>query len=89
MVTEDHTGMDFLFPSSQTALEIYEAQHGKPVKSEIVLNTPIVIYARAAVTDALLAEGIAQEERRCLLCGYGKARRLYRGGNALVRDWPA
>lgn len=62
MVTEDHTGMDFLFPSSQTALEIYEAQHGKPVKSEIVLNTPIVIYARAAVTDALLAEGIAQEE---------------------------
>ena len=62
MVTEDHTGMDFLFPSSQTALEIYEAQHGKPVKSEIVLNTPIVLYARAAVADALLAEGIAREE---------------------------
>ena len=62
MVTEDHTGMDFLFPSSQTALEIYEAQYGNPVKSEIVLNTPIVLYARTAVADALLAEGIAWEE---------------------------
>ena len=62
MVTADHTGMDFLFPSSQTALELYEAQYGNPVKSEIVLNTPIVLYARAAVADALLEEGIAWEE---------------------------
>lgn len=62
MVTEDHTGMDYLFPSSQTALELYEEQYGSPVKSEIVLNTPIVLYARAAVTDALLEEGIAWEE---------------------------
>ena len=62
MVTADHTNMDFLFPSSQTALEIYEAQYGNPLKSEIVLNTPIVLYARAAVTEALLAEGIAWEE---------------------------
>ena len=29
MVTADHTGMDFLFPSSQTALELYETQFGK------------------------------------------------------------
>ena len=35
MVTADHTGMDFLFPSSQTALELYETQFGNPVKSEI------------------------------------------------------
>ena len=62
MVTADHTGMDFLFPSSQTALELYEVQYGNPVKSEIVLNTPIVLYARAAVADALLEEGIAWEE---------------------------
>lgn len=62
MVSTDHTGMDFLFPSSQTALEIYESQYGNPFKSEIVLNTPIVLYARAAVTEALLAEGIAWEE---------------------------
>ena len=51
MVTEDHTGMDFLFPSSQTALEIYESQYGNPLKSEIVLNTPIVLYARSVVAE--------------------------------------
>ena len=62
MVTEDHTGMDFLFPSSQTALEIYESQYGNPLKSEIVLNTPIVLYARSAVAEALLSENIAWEE---------------------------
>ena len=62
MVTADHTGMDFLFPSSQTALELYETQFGNPVKSEIVLNTPIVLYARAPVADALLREGTAWEE---------------------------
>ena len=62
MVTADHTGMDFLFPSSQTALELYETQFGYPVKSEIVLNTPIVLYARAPVAEALLREGTAWEE---------------------------
>ena len=62
MVTASQEGMDYLFPSSQTALELYEAQYGNPVKSEIVLNTPIVLYARAAVADALLEEGIAWEE---------------------------
>lgn len=61
MITADAEGRDFLFPSSQTALELYERLKGQPVKSEIVLNTPIVLYTRRAVADALLAEGIAGE----------------------------
>ena len=42
MVTADASGRDYLFPSSQTALELYERLFGSPVKSEIVFNTPIV-----------------------------------------------
>ena len=62
MVTADHSGRDFLFPSSQTALELYEKMYGKPVKSEIVLNTPIVLYTRKTVADALEAGGIVTKE---------------------------
>ena len=58
MVTADKTGKDYLFPSSQTALELYEEKFGKPEKSEIILNTPIVIYTHKAVADALTQQGI-------------------------------
>lgn len=59
MVTSDTTGEDFLFPSNQTALELYEQVNGKPVKSEIVFNTPIVLYTRSAVAQALVTAEIA------------------------------
>ena len=62
MVTADQEGMNYLFPSSQTALELYEKMYGKPVKSEIVLNTPIVLYTRKTVADALEAGGIVTKE---------------------------
>lgn len=57
MVTADKEGKDFLWPSSQTALEYYKSEVGKPVRSETVFNTPIVIYTRKAVSDALQKEG--------------------------------
>ncbi len=44
MVAADHEGRDFLFPSSQTALEYYQQLFGAPDKSQIVFNTPIVLY---------------------------------------------
>ena len=59
MITADATGRDFLFPSNQTALELYKQINGDPVKSEIVLNTPIVLYTRSAVAQALVDSGIA------------------------------
>lgn len=61
MVTADPSGKDFLWPSSPTALEMYKAEVGKPVKSEVIFNTPIVIYTRRAVADALAIEGIVSE----------------------------
>lgn len=61
MVEEDSTGMDYLFPSNQTALEIYKKNYGNPEKAEIVLNTPIVLYTRKTVADALIQQDIASE----------------------------
>jgi len=71
MVTADKEGKDFLWPSSQTALEYYKSEVGKPVRSETVFNTPIVIYTRKAVSDALQKEGTVYGPGRHLLCGSG------------------
>ncbi len=62
MVTADKTGMDYLFPSSQTALAYYEDEKGQPVQDEIIFNTPIVLYTHQLVLDALMREGIVEEE---------------------------
>lgn len=62
MLTADPEGRSFLFPSNSTALELYEQMNGDPVKSEIIFNTPIVLYTRNAVAEALIAEGIASEQ---------------------------
>ena len=62
MITADATDMNFLFPSNQTALELYEKINGDPVKSEIILNTPIVLYTRQAVADAFVSEGLATKD---------------------------
>lgn len=63
MVKGDTTGLDFLFPSSQVAQEIYKNQpNGKVAKSEIVLTTPIVIYSWDIVVDALEKDGIVKKQ---------------------------
>lgn len=61
MVTEDSAGMDFLFPSNQTALELYELTYGDPAKSEIIFNTPIVLYTHSEIAQALAQAGIVSE----------------------------
>ncbi len=61
MVTLNAEGQNYLFPSNQTALELYEKAHGAPEASEIILNTPIVLYTHNAVAEALKRQGIAQE----------------------------
>src|SRR5699024_1100872 len=42
-------------------LELYEQNFGAPQASEIIFNTPIVLYTHTAVADALKAQNIAQE----------------------------
>ena len=65
MVTADQTGRDFLFPSSQTALEYYEQVHGDGAKSAIIFNTPLVLYTRTPVLEALLQNGMVTEQDGC------------------------
>lgn len=57
MIKLDHVGRDYLWPSSQTALDLYEKTYGKPKQSEIIFNTPIVLYTRRMVADALTNAG--------------------------------
>lgn len=60
MIKADQKGMNYLFPSSQTALDMYLKQYGKPKQAEVVFNTPIVLYTRRIVADALVDKGYAQ-----------------------------
>lgn len=60
MVTGDISNYDFLFPSSQTALEIFKATKGsKP--NDNIFNSPMVIYSWNNVTEALAKTGIVQQ----------------------------
>ena len=61
MVTADLLGRDYLFPSSQTAVQYYNAVHGSAAAEEIVFNTPIVLYSHKMVADALIGQGIISQ----------------------------
>lgn len=63
MVRGSVTGQDFLWPSSQIALEIYRDKGGKYSKAEILFNSPMVLYSRQLVTGALIHAGIVQKVR--------------------------
>ncbi|WP_273478586.1 substrate-binding domain-containing protein [Ignavigranum ruoffiae] len=62
MIQGDFSQQDYLFPSSQLALELFKNQGNSDKDDEIVLNTPIVIYSRKLVVDALIKQGIVQQE---------------------------
>lgn len=62
MVRGEVTDQDFLWPSSQVALELFRERHGGAARSEILLNSPIVLYAWGNVTDALVGAGLVVEE---------------------------
>lgn len=62
MVREDNKDYDYLFPSSQLALELYKKNGGKYLQQDIVFNTPIVLYSRKPVVDALIKENIVRIE---------------------------
>ena len=64
MVSEEvRSETDFLWPSSQVALEIFKLKQGdKIVRSENIFNSPIVIYSWDIVVDALVKTGIVKKE---------------------------
>jgi len=60
MISMDQSGKDYLWPSSQVALELYKLRGGTG-KSTILLNSPIVLYSWDIVVDALEREKIVQK----------------------------
>jgi len=54
--------VDYLWPSSQVALELFKlTRPGNMVKSEIIFNSPIVLYSWEMVTEALTKLGIVKK----------------------------
>jgi hypothetical protein len=55
-------GLDFCWPSSQTIAELLESKPGLTVlQSEVIFNSPIVMYSWVTIVDALVKEGIVQQ----------------------------
>ena len=48
-----HDGLDFLWPSSQVALENYRLDFGTPLADAIIFNSPIVMYSWTPVVNEL------------------------------------
>jgi hypothetical protein len=63
MVSAPLDGMDYLFPSNYTALELYKQKYGSAYKrAEVVFNSPVVLYARKPVSDAFKKQGWIRTE---------------------------
>ena len=54
-------GLDFLWPSSQVALELYKEHHGKMENADTIFNSPIVFYSWDIVTQALTKAHVVQK----------------------------
>jgi hypothetical protein len=61
MVTGKTEGMEFLWPSSQSAFELYKSTRGNELaKGEVIFYSPIVLYSWDIVADALVRQNIVQ-----------------------------
>jgi hypothetical protein len=60
MVQRDPAGQDFLWPSNPVALEMFRERRKGSLKSQVIFNSPIVLYSWDAVTEALIKQGIVQ-----------------------------
>src|SRR5262249_7477054 len=60
--TADPGGQDFLLPRSQYARDPDEPAHGSPARSEVVFNSPIVLYGWSPVAEALQRRGIVSQD---------------------------
>ncbi|MCH9275947.1 hypothetical protein JS533_006630 [Bifidobacterium amazonense] len=62
MMDADRKGMDYLFPSSRAAVEYGKAKGVDTSNSDIVFNSPIVIYTHKSVADALTGSGLVSKD---------------------------
>lgn len=52
---------DFLWPSSAPLVELAR-QYAKPLRDEVIFNSPIVIYSWAPIADGLVRAGLASRQ---------------------------
>lgn len=62
MMDADQTGMDYLFPSSRAAVEYGNAKGIKAQRSDIVFNSPIVLYTHKSVAEGLIGSGLISKD---------------------------
>jgi len=62
MVKGDTSEQDYLFPSSQLALELFQQEGKSSTADDIIFNSPIVLYSRKPVVDALENEGVVYQK---------------------------
>jgi hypothetical protein len=63
MISAPLEGIDYLFPSNYTALELYKQKYGSAYKrAEVVFNSPIVLYTRKTVSEAFKQQGWVHTE---------------------------
>lgn len=63
MVQGDMEGLDYLFPASQMANELYKLNSRPSVEDDIVFNTPVVLYTRDKVSQALIEQDIVEDRQ--------------------------
>lgn len=62
MVEGDQSDRDYLWPSSEVALERYrEQQPGGRVTADVIFNSPIVIYTWKPIADALVGQELVTD----------------------------
>lgn len=54
-------GMDFLWPSSQVAAEMFHNRGGRAKNEEIIFNSPMVLYTWGPICDAFMKLGIVKQ----------------------------
>ncbi|PJM73736.1 hypothetical protein CS006_00665 [Bifidobacterium primatium] len=62
MMMADRAGMDYLFPSSRTAVEYGASKGVKAARQDIVFNSPIVVYTHKSVAEGLAKSGIMHRD---------------------------
>ncbi len=60
MVKNVPAGLDFLWPSSEIALEIFKEKKAPFRKADVIFNSPLVLYSWADTTEALIEQGIVK-----------------------------
>ena len=83
MMTADMTGIDYPLPIQQHCGRYYEDLHGSPLRSEIILNTPIVLYTHQAVVDALESQGLITSSGNALFIDMNRLIQLIQNGHGM------